>query len=549
MDTELQIIVSAINEAAPQLSEVGAQLTGLGTQAGEAAEQISSSLTAAEEAAADAAIATATQWDDSLEEVSTAVSEAATTATSSFAAISESALASANSMSEGWQASMAELQETMAQADAEIVAGATTAGEEAGAAAGTGFGGYFKEMIIGLGLEKIGSFLSGGIESAVAAASTSTDKINTLTAQIQQQKAEIQVNEAALQKWVGTTAEVNAAHEKAAANIEAEKAKIVDLTQQLAPLTAAQQGLPGQIQDIVDKILEWVGAHKQLEDELQTFMTTFGPMLQAIGAGIIAFTLFSLAFSMLSPLTIILIVIGATVSTLTAIWATFHTQIVAFFDDLNAKTGIITFLQQAWDTLVQEFEDKLLPALQKLWTALQPLMPFLQAMAIVIGATLLGALVLLVDIMTTAVTWFANILIGATNLATFFTNVLVKAINAVESAFNSVFNSPAFKAVSGLLGGAVSGIGSAVNAVAGAAGSILKVNDAIITPSGQVIQTDVADYLFATKNPGAIGAAGGAGGGITININGGNYLNQGGAQMIAAALATQIRQQLKLSTI
>jgi hypothetical protein len=212
MDTQLQIVISAINDASGQLSEVGAQLTGLGTQAGEAAEQISSSLTAAEEAAADAAIATATQWDESLEEVSTAVSEAATTASSSFASIGESALASANAMSEGWQASMAELQETMAQADAEIVAGATTAGEEAGAAAGEGFGGYFKEMIIGLGLEKIGSFLSGGIESAVAAASASTDKINTLTAQIQQQKAEIQVNDAALQKWVGTTAEVNAAH-------------------------------------------------------------------------------------------------------------------------------------------------------------------------------------------------------------------------------------------------------------------------------------------------------------------------------------------------
>ena len=177
-------------------------------------------------------------------------------------------------------------------------------------------------------------------------------------------------------------------------------------------------------------------------------------------------------------------------------------------------------------------------------------MPFLQALAVVIGATLLGALVLLIDGMTTGVTWFVNILTAATNLATFFTNVLVKAINAVESALNSVFNSPAFKAVSGLLGGAVSGISSAVNAVSGAAGSILKVNDAIITPGGQVIQTDVADYLFATKNPGAIGgAAGGGAGAINIYIQGGNYLNQGGAQQIAEALATQIRQQLKLSTI
>jgi len=548
-DTQLQIVISAINEATDQLSEVGSQLSSLGTQAGAASEQISSSLTAAEEAAADAAIATANQWDDSLDDVSTSVSEAAASASSSFSSISESSLAAANSMSEGWQASIAELEETMAAADSEIVAGATTAGEEAGTAAGKGFGGYFKEMIIGYGLEQIGSFLSGGIESAVAAASTTTNKIDTLTAQIAQQRAEIQVHEAALQKWVGTTAQVNAAHQAAAADIDAEKVKITELTQQLAPLMQAQDGLPGQIQKIVDAVLTWIGAHKQLEDELQTFMTTFGPMLQAIGAGIIAFTLFSLALSMLSPLTITLIVIGATVAALTAIWATFHSQIVAFFDDLNAKTGIITFLKDAWDTVVQEFEDKLLPSLQKLWTALQPLTPFLQAMGVVIGATLVGALVLLVDTLTIGVTWFANALTAATNFATFLTNVLVVAINKVEDALNAVFSSAAFKAVSGLVGGAVSGVSNLVNAVSGAAGSILKVNDAIITPSGQVIQTDVADYLFATKNPGSIGTAGGASGSITININGGNFLNQGGAQQIAAALATQIRQQLKVSTI
>jgi hypothetical protein len=74
--------------------------------------------------------------------------------------------------------------------------------------------------------------------------------------------------------------------------------------------------------------------------------------------------------------------------------------------------------------------------------------------------------------------------------------------------------------------------------------SITHVQDAIITPGGQVIQTDVADYLFATKNPGAL--AGGGGGSITINIQGGNYLDSQGANMIATALARQIQTQLRL---
>ena len=156
-----------------------------------------------------------------------------------------------------------------------------------------------------------------------------------------------------------------------------------------------------------------------------------------------------------------------------------HTQIVAFLDDLNAKTGIITFLQQAWDYVVQEFEDKLLPALQKLWTALQPLMPLLQAMGVVIGVTLLGALVLLVDALTFGVTWFANALTAATNFATFLTNVLVAAINKVEDALNTVFSSPAFKAVSGLVGGAVSGIS---NVVGGIFSNVTHVQDATHHP-------------------------------------------------------------------
>ena len=541
-DTQLQIIISAVNNAADQLTEVSDQLTGLGTSAGEAATAISSSLTEAEQAAADAAIATASQWDESVGDISSAVEEASGTIATSFSDISESALASANSMSEGWKASIAELQDTMAQADTEIVGAATTAGEEAGTAAGEGFGGYFKKMIIGYALEQIGSFLSGGVESAVTAAAQSGDKIATISAQIQQQKAAIDVNEAALQKWTGTTVEVNAAHQKAAANIDAEKVKITELTQQLAPLQQAQQGLPGQIQAIVNGILTWVGAHQQLEGELQTFMTTLGPILKYIGEGVIVITLLSVALSVLDVPLLILITIGVAIALLTAIWQTFHTQIVAFFDDLNAKTGIITFLQQAWDQVVHEFEDELLPALQKLWTALQPLTPFLKAMGEVIGATLVGALVLLVDGLTVTVSWLVSALTGATNLATFFTNVLVAAINKVEDALSAVFNSAAFKAVSGLVGGAVGAISSVVNT----ASNILHVQDAIITPGGGVIQTDVADYLIATKNPGALAGAGAGGGGINIFIQGGTYLDQNGATIIANALATQINRQLKL---
>ena len=68
-------------------------------------------------------------------------------------------------------------------------------------------------------------------------------------------------------------------------------------------------------------------------------------------------------------------------------------------------------------------------------------------------------------------------------------------------------------------------------------------SDAIITPGGQVIQTNPSDYLIATKTPGALC---GGGGGITININGGNYLDSQGATMIANELAKQINRSLRV---
>ena len=48
-------------------------------------------------------------------------------------------------------------------------------------------------------------------------------------------------------------------------------------------------------------------------------------------------------------------------------------------------------------------------------------------------------------------------------------------------------------------------------------GSSRSVNDAVITPTGQVIETNPRDYLIATKNPSMLG---GGSSNITVNING-----------------------------
>jgi len=102
----------------------------------------------------------------------------------------------------------------------------------------------------------------------------------------------------------------------------------------------------------------------------------------------------------------------------------------------------------------------------------------------------------------------------------------------------------ALSAAGGATSSAGKAVGSAINAVAATGAKVTKVNDAVITPNGQVIQTHPDDYLFATKTPGSMG-----GGSVIVQIMGGYYLDQGAATEIGNALAKQIGQQLKLRTI
>src|SRR5690242_21955464 len=119
-DSQLQIVISLVNDAAGQLTEVGSQLAALGTQASEAAEQMTTSLTEAEEAAAEAATALVSQWDEASGAMTEAVSTAAAGTETAFMDISDAALAAANETSESWQASLSELQGLMTKTAEEV---------------------------------------------------------------------------------------------------------------------------------------------------------------------------------------------------------------------------------------------------------------------------------------------------------------------------------------------------------------------------------------------------------------------------------------------
>jgi hypothetical protein len=545
-DTQLQIVISVLNNASEQLAEVGGQLSSLGTDATTAAETMQSSLSAAEEqiaasaqAAADAWAITSSDISKDFEEIVPAVSEVL----QSLAEVNESA---AMQVAATWkaqgQAMEADIAAAMTEVETTMVGEATAAGEAAGTAAGEGFGGYFQKMIVGFAFEQIGSFLSGGIESAIAAVSKSGNQIATLTAQIDGQKASIAVNEAALRMWRGTTVQIAAAHEKAAANIEAEKIKITELTQQLAPLTQAHAGLTGQITSVGDATLIWIGQNKQLETSLQTFMTTLGPMLIAIGGVLIVITLLGIAFAALSTPLLIVTGIAIAIAILYALWKSFHTEIVSFFNDLNAKTGILDLFKQSWKSISDDWTNDLLPALKQLWTALQPLEPYMKAWAEVIGVTLLGAIVLLTDTLTLAIQGFTDILTIGTKVATFFTNVLVVSLNAVEHAIEAIITAVSkVGSAGGAIGGVISGALSAVHLASG--GIVSSPTFALIGEAGP----EAVIPLSAFNGSSLAGGGGYSGGGnIVINIGSLVGTDAQSATKFGNQLARLIQQQIRM---
>lgn len=73
-----------------------------------------------------------------------------------------------------------------------------------------------------------------------------------------------------------------------------------------------------------------------------------------------------------------------------------------------------------------------------------------------------------------------------------------------------------------------------------ASSSAKKVKDAVISPAGNVISTDPADYIIATKNPGSLSASNG---GITINIE---NLNATSPEDVAQGLNDILRKKLSI---
>jgi len=146
-------------------------------------------------------------------------------------------------------------------------------------------------------------------------------------------------------------------------------------------------------------------------------------------------------------------------------------------DIVTKYKGLLDIFKASWNNIALVFRENLLPELKKLWDALQPLMPFMETFAKIIGVILLGALIAVTKLIEIslialihgltiaiqkAIEWINAFKAGWDSVTTIISKVVdgidnlinkIKSLNVVASAKNAVSNFMGF-------GGARAGGGS-----------------------------------------------------------------------------------------
>lgn len=352
-----------------------------------------------------------------------------------------------------------------------------------------------------------------------------------------------------------------------------------------------------KITPVINKIGEWIEKNPELAKKIIIASAAVAGIVAAIGGlGLILPSIIT-GFSLLaSPVGIVLAALAALAP---IIWKN-REGVGAFVKDAlekmkNAWKTIHPWLIKAWNMFKKLWKiavDSLKPmfvelwasikdlwqSLKELWDLVSPvLLPVLKVLATVIGVTiylavvgLIGvfvgltkAIIKLIDwVVTGAKKWIEQWqrlfdFIGERVAA--FKQGWADAWASIKDAAGKVYDwieehvfqkwidrfdkiVELIDKVKGALKGVGSSIGEKFSSAKDFVTNAIGVDDAIITPKGDIVKTNPADYIVATKNPGEM--AGGSN--ITVNINGGTYLDRNAGEQLAEILSQTLRRKLRL---
>lgn len=300
----------------------------------------------------------------------------------------------------------------------------------------------------------------------------------------------------------------------------------------------AVNNLLGRLEPLITRISDWVSANPQLTSTIIMVVGGIAALVAVVGVLGMALPAIIAGFTLLSgPVGLIALAIGLVVAGFVAFRDKIG-DIVSFLSDI----GILDYFKQIWESISLTFNQTLLPAFSRLWDLLVQLKPLFEVLGVIIGATLVIAIMAIAKALEIVIKLFAFVFDWSTKIATFFSTVFMAAIKGLGDAIDWLSSKFEwlFQKISALVDKARQLGGKVADTVSSAVGKVFNVNDAVISPTGQVVSTAPDDWLIATKNPGSLG-----GGGLTINMNGGTYLDTSVAEQIGDMIIGKLNLNMR----
>ena len=212
---------------------------------------------------------------------------------------------------------------------------------------------------------------------------------------------------------------------------------------------------------------------------------------------------------------------------------------------IDLRVGIITVLKNSWNNVALVFKENLLPELQKLWNALQPLMPFIQTFAQIIGVILLGALIavtkiietgliVVIAVLTKSIEWANEKIKSFKEWWDGIITTISKVVDWVDRLIDSISRlnvvSAAKNAISGVLG-----FGGA------------RANGGPVSSNTAYLVGERGPELFVPSSGGSITPNNALGGSnINITITGNTLLDQRAAEKIGNLIINRLALNARL---
>jgi phage-related protein len=171
------------------------------------------------------------------------------------------------------------------------------------------------------------------------------------------------------------------------------------------------------------------------------------------------------------------------------------------------------------------------------------LKPIFEVIGAIVGGALLVAIMALAKAFEFTINLFMNMLAVAMKVVGFMADVFVKAFDVVRDAVTWLIDkfTILIQKIRDVINTAKEIGGNVLGAIGGAIGKIFNVNDAVVAPGGNIISTHPDDYIIATKDPSSLGGAGG----LTVNINGGTFLDENVASKIGDMLIDKLNLNMR----